>query len=226
MLSMLRLTTAIALPLALLASCASGSSAPEPPTKTGAERLHELEARLVAADRVHVAFEVTAEGAVEAAFSGALEVHGRNRAACSADGSFQGLAVTPSLDSDGDFYHGGTASQRFEGPAPAALDEGLLIGATRMGLLHNLAMLSSGAPPDHCDGTVREWTQARDVVAGEDPESGAPTLSFDVFVDGEEVARATLYLGPDGLPTRRTQTVAFDGGEMRVEERYAEFTLD
>jgi len=217
--------TSTALLLAL-ASCAATSKPAPPPEKTGAERFAELEARLLGAERVHVAFDIRAEGGVTAELAGALEVRGHQRASCSAMGTFAGAEVEPSFEADESFLHGGTSSRRFEIPTPTAVDEGILLGCTRMGLLHNLAMLSNGAPPDGCDGTVRDFTRPANVVAGKDPEGGGTTLAFDILVRGEEAGKATLYLGPDGLPTRRTQTVNFPGGTMRVEERYSEFALE
>jgi hypothetical protein len=65
--------------------------------------------------------------------------------------------------SHGRIMEGGNAVRRFHADAPAGLTEALVLGFTRMGILHNLARLTRGAAPDHADGGVREWVEVRDV---------------------------------------------------------------
>lgn len=99
----------------------------------------------------------------------------------------------------------------------------MLIGLTRMGILHNLARLIAEAAPDHADSGVREWATVDDFAA--DPEDPA-ALSFAITVAGTPAATARLQLDAAGLPLLRQQTVRFPGGEMRVTERYSAVAIE
>jgi hypothetical protein len=117
---------------------------------------------------------------------------------------------------------GGTEQRSFEGDTPDHLRTALVLGLTRMGILHNLARLNGGRPPDHGDGNVREWVVPRDVTwlgvnEGNDSPRG---VRFAIEVAGARTAEASLWLDREGWPQRRTQTVRFPGGEMQVTEEY------
>ena len=105
-------------------------------------------------------------------------------------------------------------------PRPAGLAAALVVGLTRMGVLHNLAMLVGGAAPARAEGGVEDWVQTVD----HRPLSPAPAegeaICFGLRVEGEPSGEATLWLDADGMPTRREQIVPFPEGEMRVVERY------
>ena len=60
------------------------------------------------------------------------------------------------------------------GATPPALNEAIVIGLTRMGHLHNIAVLTGGLPPDHSDGGAADWVRVAnfarsDSVARPDP---------------------------------------------------------
>lgn len=93
-----------------------------------------------------------------------------------------------------------------------------------MGVLHNLAMLVGGAPPDHAAGGVEDWVQTvdhrRPVPSGPPPGPDGEAVTFGLVVGGEPSGTATLWLDDRGVPVRREQTVEFPEGVMRVVERY------
>jgi hypothetical protein len=90
-----------------------------------------------------------------------------------------------------------------------------------MGVLHNLARLVSGAPPDRVDGTVRSWVELEDIEWSEEvSEEGLEGVRFRIIVSGEPAGRATVWLDEDGTLMGRDQVVEFPGGDMRVRERY------
>lgn len=188
-----------------------------------------LEARLLEAEAVDVEFDIRATGALEAALEGRASVTGPTEASLSADGSFAGAEADIDLVAQESGMNGGNGSKTFDIETPPALSEGLLIGFTRMGLLHNLAVLSSGSPPDKTDGGVREWVTVQDLVLEESaPISGVETkaFGFTVVVGGQPSAVARLWVDArTGLPMRRTQVVSFPEGEMRVLEHYPSFRL-
>jgi hypothetical protein len=187
----------------------------------GSGRLAELEQRLLSADVLSIRFTATAEGAFTAALMGTMDIEGA-QVDLKASGDFGDAPVTLELVTDGQVMQGTSGARRFRDAQPPALRESLLLGLTRMGVLHNLARLTSAAPPDHASGGVTEWVQARSVWA--DTTGEHITLRFDIHVDGSPAGSATLRLDrATGLPVDREQVVNFPGGSMTVREKY-EFT--
>jgi len=187
-----------------------------------AEAIAGLEARLARADRVVFSFSTVSTGAFESTLDGRA-VLCPDRLEVAADGRFGGEPASPHMRQHGGQLSGGNGERRFEMPAPAATGEALLVGWMRMGILHNLARLTAGQPPDHAEGGAAGWVTLHDSRWGKpgvrDGLAVRP-LHFSIRVDGEDSGEATLWVGEDGLPVEREQTVRFPGGEMRVVERY------
>jgi hypothetical protein len=113
------------------------------------------------------------------------------------------------------------------------LKEALLLGLTRMGLLHNLARLTANAPPDHADVGVREWvtlssfaSDRTDPVNAPIPETFRHGISFELTVAEQRAGSAVLEIDAHGRPVIRRQTVEFPAGRMRVVERYSSVTIE
>jgi hypothetical protein len=194
--------------------------APEPaPRADPSQRLTELERRLLAADRVQLTFDVTARGAVEAELRGLLIVERGRIARIDASGRFAGEEGEVSMSGDARVVKGASGAKRFEIARPSELDAALLIGLVRMGVLHNVALLWTGRPPDHGDGGVTEWVTTGDhrhaVLDG-----GDDAIGFAITVAGQAVGDAKLLLDDSGWPALREQTVRLPAGEMHVTERY------
>jgi predicted esterase/predicted DNA-binding protein (MmcQ/YjbR family) len=179
-----------------------------------------LEERLMGTDLV-VAFRVTADGARTARLDGVLRMAGAGGARLVADGQFAGAPVALTLMAGDGWMVGGNQDTTFRHGTPVELRESLILGLTRMGVLHNLARLAAGRPPDRADGGVRDWVQLADVAWVEDAAgSGARGIGFEVVVDGTPRARAELALDAAGLPRALHVVVRFPGGEMTVREEY------
>jgi hypothetical protein len=191
----------------------------EPPRQGPGAVLAALEDRLLAADGIRFEFEVTAEGAIEADLRGMLEASA-GEVRLTAAGSFAGQAVDLTLLADGDRLELGNGPELDRIPTPAYLNEALVIGLTRMGILHNLARLTGGTAPDHAGGGIRDWVTVGAVTADAD------TIAFDLTVAGEPAGSAALQIDSGGRPVLRRQTVEFSTGQMRVVERYSAFTID
>ena len=189
--------------------------------------LAEVERWLLESAPLQIQFIVTSEGAVETNLRGALALLEADGLNLTADGQFMGADQMLRLAADGRRITVASPADSSEVAQPAGLREAVVIGFTRMGILHNLARLVAGAPPDHMEGGVRDWVQAVDIAWGpremvDDIE--ALTLDFDIVVSGSPAGSARLYL--DAMteqPIRRTQTVQFPEGEMRVVETYEVF---
>ncbi len=203
--------------LVLLAGC---TRAPEPfLTGDAAADFSAVEEQLLDATQTSMDYHITSEGAFVADIRGSMRVRPDGVAEIKGQGTFGGRPVDLTLTSDGTTMAFGNGPDVTEASTPAQLHEAIIIGLTRMGLLHNLARLTASAPPDHGDGGVQEW-----VVTGPFmPDSSG--VSFDITVSGQPAGSASLLVDDRGYPVRRTQTVAFPTGEMHVTETYAAVTL-
>jgi hypothetical protein len=215
----------LALALALCAACSGPARVPDDPQQAFAA----LEQRLLEAPAVLSVSHLTAEGAFSADLRSEHVVTRSGTGRIRAVGSFAGQRVDLTLAFDGErMLLSGSAGPR-EFPQPSDVQGGLLLGLTRMGWLHNVAMLVAGQPPDATDGSVREFTRAVRVLGGEPLELDGRVrraLTFGVEVRGEPAATAALWLDLEtGLPLERWQKVSFPEGEMRVVETYEVFSL-
>ena len=181
-----------------------------------ASEFSDLERRLLAARSVRLDYHVTAEGAFEADIQGTLDI-AVDGTSLTGSGHFGGQPVDLMLRTEGDEYVYGNGADRTTAVTPPALTEALIVGLTRMGILHNLARLTAGAAPDHADGGVGDWV----TVDGFELEPESSALRFDLTVAGQPSGSASLEIGPEGGPVGRRQTVSFPSGEMRVVERYS-----
>jgi len=188
------------------------------PTADARSQFEALEERLLGAETVRITFAIEAEGSNTANVRGILELGPGGKAKLDASGSFAGQAGEAHFVSDGRTMKGESGGKRFELATGAALHESILIGLIRMGLLHNIAVLWGGRPPDRAEGGIREW-----VVASEHHDAsseGKPAIAFTIVVQGTPMGETTLVLDAAGLPAERTQVVHFPNGDMRVVERY------
>lgn len=183
--------------------------------------LGSLEQDLVGAEDRTLAFSVRAEGAFSAELEGELVLLPGRGLELEASGTFGGGPVSVWLRSEGGRMVWGNEDRSFQDDLPHGLRDGVVIGLTRMGVLHNLARLVSGAPPDRVDGTARSWVEMEDIEWSEDrSDEGLEGVRVRIVVSDEPAGRATLWFDEDGALMGRDQVVEFPGGEMRVTERY------
>ena len=202
-----------------------GGEAAPPPAQPS---LSELEARLEdPAASVHVPFEVEATGAVEVALTGDLFLGPEGAARLQARGTFAGREVDVHAISDGERLTWTGAPEPI--PTPTGLRDALVVGLTRMGVLHNVARLTAGAPPDHMEGGVRDWVVVSPDTAGAapPPELAGEGLALAITVDGVPSGAFRLNFDETGrLPRIRRQVVEFPDGRMEVTERYPTVALE
>jgi len=209
-------------------SCASSKEGPREAKKDFAA----LEKRLLEAPVVHSTSHLVAEGAVTANVVCVHTLARDGHSLIKIQGTLSGKAVDMTFVADGGTMTvTGSEGQR-ELAEPADLRGGLLLGLTRMGWLHNVAMLAAGGWPDATDGKIDDFVRAVDVMTGdeyEEEEDGRAkrALTFGIEVKGQSVATAVLWIDCEsGVPIERWQRVRMPGGEMRVVETYETFTLD
>ncbi|MBO6659002.1 MAG: hypothetical protein JJ934_19070 [Pseudomonadales bacterium] len=183
------------------------------------QQIRNLETALLDADRVQLQFTVTSTGAVETELSGFLIFRGDDEVSLEASGEFAGNEVELKLATMAGEMHYGLRSNPATDAIPSQLKASVLIGLVRMGILHNLAMLSAGAAPDHAEGGVEEWVQINDFS---EPDTDA--VAFAITIAGQPSGNATLLFESDQL-VRRLQTVEFAEGAMQVTEEYRGFSI-
>lgn len=201
----------------MLAILLLGGCAVNAPLESGpSARFDALEQRLLKAEALSFDFHITAEGAISVDLRGTYRKTSNNDYRLAAAGDFAGQTIELLLQTENDRLLLDNRIERSSVSKPEYLDEALMIGLTRMGLLHNLARLTGALPPDHADGGVRDWVTVSGLAS--DPDR---SVSFDITVAGQPSGSASLTLDANGLPALRRQTVAFPSGEMRVTERYS-----
>jgi hypothetical protein len=179
-----------------------------------------METGLLDATALRVEFQVTATGSLTAEMSGLLLVGGSGRARLEAAGTFGGDPVDVFLVSDGQRMRLSSNGTTVESETPPALGEALVLGLTRMGVLHNLARLVAGQAPDHAEGGPDEWILATDFGRN------GRAITFALEVEGTRTGAAELFVAPvAGVPGERRQTVSFPDGDMEVVERYGAVSL-
>lgn len=189
-----------------------------------------LESVLLAARTVRIEASLTSRGEVVSSLEGEIALQGTNMASGRFSGRLAEQPVELHLRSDGRRLIGGSRKETFDEKAPEALNEALIIGLTRMGLLHNLVLCARGKIPEHANGGGGQWVTTSVPEAGAVVRLGdvsALPVSFEISVDGRRSARATLWLDvATGFPVERSQIVHFPSGDMEVMERYSSFAVD
>ena len=209
----------------LVAAC--GPTAAQPtttPTAVGAgQLLSQTEAKLLSATSLHVTSTIVASGAVSAEITVQVDLTAGNKLRFHVVGLFNGTKVDTTYVSNGTLDHKGES-------VPAHLQQAVVVGMVRMGLLHNVASLVAGKPPARAEGGVETWVTASEPVfaqqaaAASSTVPGTPqtrTVSFKVMVAGRPSGEAEVSLAKDTLlPTGRFQKVVFPSGTMSVKETY------
>jgi hypothetical protein len=209
--------------LVALTACGGPAAAPTGPPVTPAPDLAaRVEDTLLAAQTVQVEATIESTGLIPAKLEGTLLVASGGRARYDFRGTFAGEPVELHFVSDGRTMSGGA-------PAPKALGEAILVGWMRMGLLHNLAVLHAGKPPDHADGGVKDWlrlTALRRAAPPAGAPAGAVALGYVLEVSGTRAGEGVLLVDEAlAVPLARELTVHFPEGDMHVVETYR-VTLD
>jgi len=182
---------------ALLLTVACASAPPAPP----AERLAAVEKELENAKQVTMRFTTRTTGSVESHFNGTLNVLPGNVASIDADGEMAGKPSTIRYSANG---------------SPAQISHALIVTLVRMGMTHDLYVLTNKQPPAFADGGVDEGLKL-DKLAWDAKEK---KFTYHLVVDNHDSGEGELWVGRHDYPTRRKLTVHFPQGDMKVDERY------
>jgi hypothetical protein len=106
---------------------------------------------------------------------------------------------------------GDPVNKEYEELTTIELRAKLLLGLTRIGLLHNLRKIAHNDPPGPDPKSIETHDFAR-------AQGG---VSFKIRVEGQDAGEATVLIDrKTHLPTSRSQTVHFPNGDMHVTESY------
>lgn len=216
---------------ALLVACLVPPALAQEPGRGSTELVQSLEARLLSARQVRIEARIVATGVVSAALAGETVLRQMNQGSFRYSGTFNDQRIDVHYEADGPRFEISNNGQSRKGKVAVATNRALVLGMTRMGLLHNIVRATSLDAPDHAFGGVENWITLDGFLpttfAQVGELAGLPSLGFELLVNLEPSARVRLWLAPDsGLPRRREQTVEFPTGEMRVVETYTLFEVE
>jgi hypothetical protein len=216
------------LPLLFLIGCAAGPR-PVPGNAKAAERFSMAESALLSGKGMTATFELESKGENFAHMTGTLELGQGNALHLVAEGNFKSDPVQLELDSRDST---GTTRTTTKGPSvsshrdpPASkLRESVTIGLTRMGLMHNLALLSMDQQLEHVEGGMDEWVKAlelKDGAAETINGEACRRVEFVVQVETQKMGDASLCISDvTGLPLQRNSTIHFPTGDMTLVETF------
>lgn len=152
-------------------------------------------------DTLHLRFEIISTGAFEAELNGALKLFGKRFSELTVGGHFGHVPVNMQWISTQDSLFLRTNGMDKHFANHDSLTKSIWIGMHRMGLLHNLARLTSLYPPDKMDGGVSTWVRADSVHQLEKNK-----IKFDIFVQNTPSDEASVLINPKCIFSRKTRT--------------------
>ncbi len=209
----------VVLTAVLAAACVQTAQTPTvAPSAEAARSLAAAENAWLARPAMTLHMTASSTGAVATDFQGTTVLGGDGHADLDYAGSFRGQAEHLHFAIDGTALRDDTPPKPFTMEAPAHAEANLRMVLFRLGLLHNLAMLTSGQPPDGLDDANAVVRQTQVALT---TDGGRPCFHYDLMVGGQLMGQGMLWLDPaTGLPAERQLTVHFPNGDMLVHETY------
>ncbi len=214
--------------LALLAGCASGPR-PVPSSATATQRFELTERALLDGRHLTGTFEIDSKGENAAHMTGTIEFVEGNALHLVAEGNFKSDPVQLEVDSRDPTgilrtsTKGPSVSSHRDPPA-AKLREAVALGISRMGLLHNLALVSMDQNLERTGGGFPDFVKPLEMKDGAAESINGEVcrrVEYVIQVDGQNMGEASLCIADaNGLPLQRNQTVHFPTGDMTVVETF------
>lgn len=171
-----------------------------------------IRVRWAQAECFEIDWTARAHGAVPCDIAGHHRIEPRaHRVAIEYAGTFAGTPVRSTLRANADSMWTGAKAQA----VPADLTHAILYGIARMGVLHNIANLVQGAPPEHAAGGIEQWLVGEAIRCdGVEYVGGVRcwVLQMDLRIEGTRVADTRGWYDADTLmPVRREVNVNAGG---------------
>ena len=219
--------------MSVIPGCESISQLLNPPSSEeilGAS-FARMEQRLLDAHEFELHYVITAEGAFSASLEGGIKLNANNVAEIWGTGNFGGDFMDYNFTSNGNIIFASIDDGSYDADVPAELNRAIVLGMTRMGLLHNVVRILSGELPDHASGGISDWVTVSGFSTGPQQKldgrsANAIPVHFSLSVDGTPSGTATIWEEATlRIPIGRDQVVQFETGEMRVKERYSQIII-
>ena len=192
--------------------------------ETAEQRFRDLEALLTRAGRFDVKAHVVSTGAIDSDLDADVGIANAGIVVIRMKGTFQDKPDDVVLRSDGIVTMIGKDGQQTRLQPGKAMRQAVQLGFARVGLWHNLMLLSHGVQPEHNEGGILHWADVANVRYASPAKTGMTGLTFDVVIEGASVGHATLWLDDiSKMPVRREQSITVDGKTIKTVEDYSNF---
>jgi hypothetical protein len=192
----------------------------------GTREFKYLENLLIRAGRFDFDAHVITHGAIESDLTTKLGVANAGIVALRMKGTIDGEQQNANLRSDG-IVTMLTRDDRVERLQPGnKMRQAVELGFVRVGLAHNLLLLSLGQQPERDHGGIEQWTTAANIRSAEVQRDGQTKIIFDVMIEGKKRGNAALWIdNTTKFPVRREQSITIDGKKIDSIEDYSNFAV-
>jgi hypothetical protein len=209
-------------PLAIAILFAATSVAHAAPTAE--QKFENLEALLARAGRFDVKAHVVSSGAIASDLNADVGVANSGIVAIRMHGTLEGKPDNAVLRTDGVVTMITKDGKETRLQPGHSMREAVQLGFARVGLWHNLLLLSHGSQPEHHEGGIKQWADVGNVHYATSAPKGMTGLAFDVMIEGKKVGAATLWIDDASkMPVKREQTLTLDGKKIQTVEDYLQF---
>ena len=199
-------------------------AAPLSAAQTAELRFRDLEALLARAGRFDLRAHVVSTGAVDSDLTADVGVANAGIVVIRAKGTLQGKPDDVVFRTDGIVTMLGKADQQTRLQPGKSMRQAVQVAFARVGLWHNLLLLSHGAQPEHNAGGILEWVTVANLHYASALKKGQTGLAFDISIENQPVGHATLWLDDTSkMPIRREQSITIDGKTVKTVEEYSNF---
>ena len=201
---------------------AVSSAAPAAPTAE--QKFKDVEALLARAGRFDLKAHVMSSGAVTSDLNADMGVANSGIVAIRMHGTLEGKPDDVVLRTDGVVTMITMDGKDTRLQPGHGMREAVQLGLLRVGLWHNLMLLSRGVQPEHHQGDIKLWADVSNVHYIATPQKGSTALAFDVRIENKKVGTATLWIDDaTKVPLKREQTLILDGEKIKTVEDYSNF---
>lgn len=191
---------------------------------TAEQKFESLEALLTRAGRFDLKAHVVSSGAITSDLSADVGVANSGIVAIRMHGTLEGKPDNVTLRTDGVVTMVTKDGEDKRLQPGHGMRDAVQLGFVRVGLWHNLLLLSNGMQPEHHEGGIKSWANVANIHYALASRTGLSGLTFDVLIEHEKVGVATLWIDDKSqMPVKREQTLVVDGKTVQTVEDYSNF---
>jgi hypothetical protein len=191
---------------------------------TAEQKFEDVEALLARAGRFDLKAHVVSSGAVTSDLNADVGVANSGIVAIRMRGTLEGKPDNVVLRTDGVVTMVTKDGEDTRLQPGHGMREAVQLGFVRVGLWHNLMLLSRGVQPEHHQGGIKQWADVGNIHFATSTQKALTGLTFDVLIEGKKVGTATLWIDDASkMPVKREQTLVLDGKKVQTVEDYSNF---